>query len=237
MSNLEIIGAGFGRTGTHSLYLALNKLGYKTHHMVEVMRDETGLQDPAVWTHAYDHPNSPETNWSKVYSSYTAAVDFPTCSFYEELMALSPNAKVILTVRSAESWYKSVTNTIFKFYMKKEGEEEPMVLPGHMGEVLRMMAHTAMGGLLERDSSKLYDKEYMCRVFDEHVEQVKKTVPAERLLVLELGHGWEPLCEFLGKPIPDEPYPVTNSTEEFQGRSQKFREELKASAQKAETPA
>ncbi|KAI9303281.1 P-loop containing nucleoside triphosphate hydrolase protein [Cunninghamella echinulata] len=204
---LEIIGAGFGRTATHSLRLALEKLGYKTHHMVTLMPDET--QDPGVWVRAYDDPNH-EDEWEKVYGDYQAAIDYPTCTFYKELSERYPEAKVILTVRSPESWFKSIHNTIFKDY-----EERNKHLTGHRKAVVDMVKHTAMGGILETEPEKLHDEAYMCKHFTDHIEEVKRTIPKERLLIMNLGDGWDILCPFLGKPIPDEPYPVSNSTKDF----------------------
>ncbi|KAI8059000.1 P-loop containing nucleoside triphosphate hydrolase protein [Gongronella butleri] len=210
---LEVIGAGFGRTGTHSLYLALNKLGYNTHHMIEVIKNED--QDVNVWNHAQDHPNSPGTNWDSVYNGYDAAVDFPTCMFYKELLDKNPDAKVILTVRSAESWYKSICNTIFSFYMT---DDPPTFSDDHIGDALKMARHCTFDGVLERDHRNIRNKELMCELFEKHNAEVIKTVPADRLLIMNLGEGWEPLCKFLGKPIPKEEYPKSNSTENFLGR-------------------
>lgn len=53
------------------------------------------------------------------------------------------------------------------------------------------------------------------RRFIEHNEEVKRTVPADKLLVFEVKQGWEPLCEFLGVPVPDEPFPHVNDTQSF----------------------
>ncbi|ORX53563.1 hypothetical protein DM01DRAFT_1305790 [Hesseltinella vesiculosa] len=227
---LEVIGCAPGRTGTFSLHLALNRLGYKTHHMKEV-----GMhgQDTTAWIKAYDHPGTfGAEGWDKVYEGYDAAVDYPTVDFYKgkntgqvtivsstsslELMEVYPNAKLILTIRSPESWYKSVCNTIFKHYLGSE--EEFVYPPGQRGQILRLVTHTAMGGLLRKDRQKLKDEKYICDLYRKHNEEVIKTVPPERLLIMQLGEGYEKLCPFLGKPIPDEPYPNSNSTEEFQAR-------------------
>ncbi|ORZ04358.1 P-loop containing nucleoside triphosphate hydrolase protein [Absidia repens] len=205
---LEIIGAGFGRTGTMSLHIALEKLGYPTHHMVKLMQDET--QDPEVWARAYDNPDNHEDEWEKVYGKYTAAVDWPTCTFYKELSERYPDAKVILTVRTPESWYKSMHNTIFK--QASKGVDDS---PTHVANVFNMTKHIFLNGVLENDPEKIHDQEYLCGVFRDHIAEVKRTIPADRLLVFELGSGWEPLCKFLNKDIPDEPYPVTNNSEEF----------------------
>ncbi|ORX53566.1 hypothetical protein DM01DRAFT_1336109 [Hesseltinella vesiculosa] len=210
---LEVIGAGFGRTGTTSLWAALDKLGYKTHHMRTLFMDDT--QDVTVWENAFENPGSPDTDWEKVYSQFTAAVDHPTANFYKELSEVYPDAKVILTVRSAESWIKSVRNTIFKHF---ETDEFP---PGHLGNVMRMTRKTSFGGdlLTVEGKAKIADDAYMTKLFNDHIEEVKRTISADRLLVLNLGDGWEPLCHFLGKAVPDEPYPKTNSTEEFTERA------------------
>ncbi|KAI8098787.1 P-loop containing nucleoside triphosphate hydrolase protein [Halteromyces radiatus] len=214
---LEVIGAGFGRTGTMSLHHALDKLGYRTHHMVRLMSDPN--QDPSVWSRAYDDPEHHEDEWESVYGKYTAAVDWPTATFYKELSEKYPDAKVILTVRSAESWYKSMHNTVFK-HVSSNRES----VSKHNDAVVAMVRHTILGGILEKDVDKIHDEKYICQLFNDHVEQVKRTIPADRLLVLNLGDGWEPLCRFLGKDIPDEPYPSTNTGDDFNRLVEEFKQ-------------
>jgi hypothetical protein len=70
-------------------------------------------------------------------------------------------------------------------------------------------------GALEREPAKKYDKKFLCELFNNRIEEVKRIIPAHRLLVLEIGSGWEPLCQFLGKEVPDEPYPRTNDRDAF----------------------
>ncbi|KAI8098789.1 P-loop containing nucleoside triphosphate hydrolase protein [Halteromyces radiatus] len=207
-SSLQVIGAGVGRTGTMSLQAALNKLGYKTHHCSNLYGDET--QDPGVWLRAFEHPDTHDDEWDKVYGDYTAAVDFPTAVFYKELSKKYPEAKFILTIRSPESWYESMKKTVFK--------QITHVLQGHKEAVRRMLKYIMLDGVMDEDGiPKTEDKEYMYRLFNEHNERVKQTIPADRLLIMNLGDGWEPLCQFLDKPIPDEPYPHTNSSENYAG--------------------
>ncbi|KAI8066490.1 P-loop containing nucleoside triphosphate hydrolase protein [Gongronella butleri] len=208
---LEVIGAGFGRTGTYSLYKALEELGYTTHHMSVLVGDPT--QDATKWSRAYKKEDFAPEEWHEVYKTWTAAVDWPTCEFYKELSEVYPNAKVILTVRSPESWYKSMCNTIFKLYHKRL--DENYAYEGHMGSVSKMLVDIALDGAL-LDHDRMSDEKYICSLFQKHVDEVIRTIPADRLLVLELGSGWEPLCSFLGKPVPDKPYPRTNSSDEFQ---------------------
>ncbi|CAO3617885.1 unnamed protein product [Cunninghamella blakesleeana] len=205
---LQVIGAGFGRTSTHSLYLALEILGYNTSHMVNLGNNEN--YDLNIFNRAFDDPNH-EDEWEKIYGDYQAAVDFPICVFYKELSEKYPDAKFILTVRSAESWFKSIHKTIFKDFKEQRRE-----LKGRRKEIYDMLLHVCFGGILEKDEDKMFDEAYMCKIFNDHIEDVKRTIPKERLLIMNMGDGWKPLCEFLEKPVPDQPYPVSNSSVDFE---------------------
>ncbi|KAL0084758.1 P-loop containing nucleoside triphosphate hydrolase protein [Phycomyces blakesleeanus] len=205
---LKIIGAGFGRTGTNSLRLALETLGYRTHHMIKALSDIT--QDPLVWERAFNDPENHPDEWESVYGNYDAAIDWPTVTHYKELMKKYPDAKIILTTRSAESWYKSMNNTIFMKMHSNYVEE----LPEHPRLFLKSQQKIMLNGYLKDDLSKSHNKEELCRMFEEHNEEVKRLVPPEKLLVLELGEGWDRLCEFLGVSVPGTPYPNTNSSGE-----------------------
>lgn len=174
--------------------------------MVELFADPT--EDVGVWLRAYDDPNH-EDEWEKVYGNFDAAVDVPTCVFYKELSERYPDAKVILTRRSADSWYKSVENTIYKSLQADFSDK-----PEQVKKAPAMVAHVLMGGVLERER-EFKDKEHICALHDKHNEEVIKTIPADRLLILDLGEGWERLCKFLDKDVPNEPYPLSNSTADY----------------------
>lgn len=106
--SLKIIGAGLGRTGTTSLKAALERLGFgPCYHMMEVFPRPEHL---VLWLAA--HRGEP-VEWEDVFGDYQAAVDWPSCTFYRELMRRYPEAKVLLSVRDPEQWYKSVLNTIY----------------------------------------------------------------------------------------------------------------------------
>ena len=106
---LKIIGAGFGRTGTLSLKVALEDLGFgPCYHMTEVFQHPEHAKE---WlAAAKDQPQ----DWNKLFAGYQATVDWPGCSFYAELMEVYPDAKVILTVRDPEKWHDSVVNSIYQ---------------------------------------------------------------------------------------------------------------------------
>lgn len=199
---LSIIGAGFGRTGTYSVKLALEALGFgPCHHMADVLASPAQL---AMWRAAAD---GSLPDWETAYDGYKSAVDWPTSYFWRELAEAYPGAKILLTVRSPESWYRSFSQTI-----------EPLILPGNDPQSLgvKVIAARILGG-------RLRDPEHAMDVFRRHNEEVKAAFGRDRLLVYETGEGWEPLCAFLGVPVPDMPFPATNTTEEFQQRMHKPR--------------
>lgn len=195
---LEVVGAGVGRTGTHSLKNALeNLLGGTCHHMIEVIMNHP--EEIPLWTAAID---GEQIDWDALMQPYTAQVDWPGASFWPELSAANPDALVILSVRDPDAWYTSCTNTIFA------GMTE-MAAGGFewMGALLRLFA--------DRFSDQLDDKEAMVEAYEKHNAAVRAAVPKERLLEWTTADGWEPICERLGVPVPAEPFPKVNTTDEF----------------------
>lgn len=196
---LSVFSAGFGRTGTMSLKLALEQLGFgPCHHMIEVI--ENGDVQVPLWNEAL----AGRADFATIYAGYGAAVDWPTAAFWQELAAAYPDAKVILSSRSAESWYNSISETILATVWDKASWPPPAV------EWFKMVSK-----VLERSLGDARDKDSIIAAFEAHEASVKAAIPAERLLVHSAKDGWAPLCAFLGVPVPDEPYPRTNTKEEF----------------------
>jgi hypothetical protein len=194
---LAVVGAGVGRTGTHSLKLALEQLlDAPCHHMVEVLGDPT--QVPA-WIDAID---GRPVDWSAMLARYRAIVDWPGGSFWPELSAAYPDALVLLSVRDPEGWYRSASNTIFLTFDNMSPE-----VGSWMEALLKLFR--------DRFSDRFDDPTAMMDAFVRHNDAVRAEVPADRLLEWSLGDGWEPICERLGLPVPAEPFPVTNTTDEF----------------------
>lgn len=206
---MRVIGAGYGRTGTASLKRALETLGFgPCHHMEEVIKHPS---DVATWERA---GAGEKVDWKAFMSSWGSSCDFPSSMYYRELMEAFPEAKVILTVRSAESWYASMSETIVPMLTRFPNSLVVPWLP-YISAPGRTMKHTKLKReLLDRFA----DKAHVTKQFDAHVEEVKRVVPAERLLVFEVKEGWEPLCAFLGVPVPSEPFPRVNDTAEFKKR-------------------
>src|SRR5258708_6469763 len=105
---LEIIGAGFGRTGTLSLCTALNQLGYPCYHMLEVLQNKANKSHLAFWRCVGNAPAGTHFDWEKIFARYKASLDFPACCVWRDLVAAYPHAKVILTLhpRGPEAWYE-----------------------------------------------------------------------------------------------------------------------------------
>lgn len=202
---LKVVGAGFGRTGTTSMKAALEQIGFgPCYHMFEVF--EHGFAD--TWQQIADG-GTPD--WDAVFKGYAATVDWPACNNYAELAAKYPHAKVLLTRRPAEDWYRSCMNTIFVGMIKGPNPDAPAANKAMLRMVTKLIAENTFGG-------DLTDKDNAIRIYEAHNQQVIDTIPADRLLVYEVGEGWDRLCAFLGVPVPDTPFPKTNTTEEFRER-------------------
>jgi hypothetical protein len=199
---LGVIGSGLGRTGTKSLQTALNMLGVgPCYHMIEVF---TRPEAMALWIEA----GAGRPDWNAIFQGYGATVDYPSAAFWRELAAYYPDARIIHTVRDPESWFESTQATIFS----PESAAAKAIASGEgpMADFLLSFAGPLAG--------RLHDKDFLIDHFNRHTEEVLAAIPPERLLVYQAGEGWEPLCRFLGVPVPDAPYPSENSRENFIGR-------------------
>ena len=196
---LEVIGAGWGRTATNSLKLALEQLGYGTcHHMWEVAHDQDRLVP--LWNAAID--GAP--NWPALFEGNRSAVDWPTAGYWRELAAFYSDAKIVMTTRSAESWFNSISETILKVI------DDPDALPEAARPVTRMARRVVTQSMGED-----WSREALMARFRAHEAAVQEHLSADRLLVFSPTDGWGPLCEFLGKPVPDAPFPRSNARDEF----------------------
>jgi Sulfotransferase domain len=206
--SIQVIGAGLGRTGTLSLKAALEELGFaRCYHPLKVF---ASMDQARTWDAA---ARGEPVDWDRLFAGYRATVDLPGCVFYRELMENYPEAKVILTVRDPERWYDSVRQTIL--FASDTFPKWALLLSPRMLVFQRM---------LDRLWDRLFrgrfeDRAFAIDVFNRHNEQVRRDVPADRLLVYEIGQGWGPLCAFLGVPVPEgKPFPHLNDAAEFRAR-------------------
>ncbi len=194
---LKVIGAGLGRTGTLSLKLALEHLGFgPCYHMSEVF---AGVRrNLPLWVAA----GRGQPDWDAIFDGYLSTTDYPGCTYWRELAEHYPDAKVVLSTRDPDSWFDSVSNTIF------HPDHLAAFNEGEMGEFMR-------GIIVDVFGDRIADRSYMTDYFRRWEAEVVSALPPERLLVHRAKDGWEPLCAFLGVPVPTQPYPRVNSTEDM----------------------
>ncbi len=197
---LDVIGAGFGRTGTASLKVALEHLGFgPCHHMFEVVARPELLP-------RWERVVAGETiDWDVVLDGYRSTVDWPGCAYWQELMAAYPHAKVILTVRDPDSWYDSAYDTIYQ--PNVEPEAEKWDAPPALRRMRSMVDKLIWEGTFD---GRFGERAHAIGVFDEHNAAIRRSVPSDRLLVYRVDQGWAPLCDYLGVAIPAEPFPHIN---------------------------
>jgi hypothetical protein len=197
---VQVIGAGFGRTGTLSLKGALQAIGFDPcYHMIETFERPDQC---ALWLQA---ERGEPVDWLALLAGYRATVDWPGCRFYRQLMEAFPKAKVILTVRDPESWYDSVNATI---HTRPAGRE-----PQRDDDIRTQMVRAVVWeGSLD---GRFDDRMAAIDIFRRHIDEVKHTVPADRLLAFEVRQGWGPLCDFLDVERPAAPFPHLNETKVF----------------------
>lgn len=208
---MKVIGAGFGRTGTASLKAALERLGLgPCYHMSAVIAEPRRVRQ---WL---DVGEGRSADWDALFAGFASALDWPAASYWRELAAHYPDAKVILTVRDPDRWYDSVSSTIFARALAERRR-----LPLRRRLVRRLVARRspdfalyprmARATITDRlFDGRIDDRDHVLAVYHRHIAEVKAEIPPERLLVFDARDGWAPLCAFLDVPVPDEPYPQSN---------------------------
>ena len=210
---LNVIGAGLGRTGTHSTQLALNQLGLPCYHMTEVILNKDNKSHLDFWRKVANSPPGTQHDWSQVFAKYAATIDNPGCCVWRELMAAYPDAKVLLTLhpRGAEAWYESTMETIY--FTESAWQFKVLELLTPFGRKLGDMSRKLIWG--RTLNGVMGDKGKAVARYNAYVNEVKAAVPPEKLLIFKVTDGWEPLCAFLGVGAPDTKFPNVNDRAEF----------------------
>lgn len=210
-NTLKVIGFGYPRTGTMSLKHALEMLGFgPCYHMIEVFRRPA---DAKFWTDAWQKHTAAapadSIDWQRGFSGFQSTTDCPASGFWKRLLDEFPDAKYILTERDPESWYSSFRNTVF------QAMSQPEKATDEHRDVQTMAKTLILDGLFE---GRFEDKDFAIEKLLDYSRQIRLAVPADRLLVMDISEGWQPLCEFLDVPIPDDNFPCSNTQTEFQNR-------------------
>jgi len=198
---LQVVGAGLGRTGTHSLKLALEQLlGTRCYHMIEVFGRPDDIR---VWQRAID---GEPPDWRAFFADFGAAVDWPVAGCWAEISAAFPDALVLLSTRDTDEWWASASHTIFDVARRGEPPDDPVMV-----ELVAMI-----GDMFDRRFTPGWRDEATAKAaYEEHNRTVRAAVPGDRLLEWHPGDGWAPICAALEVPVPSEPFPHVNTTSEF----------------------
>lgn len=183
-----------------SLKAALEYLGYgPCYHM------KVALTHPWQLRFFLRAKAGKKVDWRRFLKRYRSAIDWPVSDFYRELSGIYPDATVILTVRDPEEWYESMLNSIhpvmdaFPFWFPKD---------------VKKVHHDIIWN--GRFKGYFTDRTRAIDIFNQYIGEVRSAFPAERILVFDVREGWEPLCRFLGVPVPpDKEFPHKNDTRQF----------------------
>lgn len=194
---------------------ALNMLGLSCYHSIYFF---SNIRDCEKWNVAQDakffKKGTPFTRreWDQLLGSYSAiSADPPAIAFAEELIEIYPEAKVILVEREIESWFKSFDGAVIRHTWSKSLNLVASCDPYLLGPVRDCHRRWTQGWMGANNEKEMQDNAR--QAYKDHYALVRRVTPKERLLEYKLGSGWEPLCEFLGKPVPDMPFPHVNDQE------------------------
>lgn len=208
---MKLIGAGLPRTATLTQRAALEILGLAPcYHMQNVFAD---MSEVGRWRDVLDGKLSA----AEILDGYPAMVDWPGSDHYRELMEAYPDAKVLLSVRDGEAWAKSMQQTIWGLFyddtLIRHVSDARMKVDPIWNTYIEMMKEMwRRTQLLDGEATTL---EFMAKAMERFNDEVRAAVPAEKLLEWSPKDGWEPLCAFLGVPVPDVPVPHVNDTDQF----------------------
>lgn len=222
---MRILCLGMARTGTLSTYTALNKLGYHTYHMSEVMkRPRTNL---SLWSEAYEAKYDGKgkawgrEEFDKMLGDYDALLDVPCIAFVEELVAAYPDAKVLLTNRDVDAWLQSINSTFgvaFSWPSWNWVADWDQSLAGPFVSFSKLYMPKMFGYEREHFGTKIDYTSAQSparQAYFDHYALVRKTVPKDRLLEFRVQDGWAPLCAFTGDAVPEGDFPRVNDSRMF----------------------
>jgi Sulfotransferase domain len=210
---MQLIGVGFGRSGTMSLKAALEELGAgPCFHMIDLITGDSRDRDIPYWVKI---ANREPVDWDEVFEPWESTVDWPACSRWEELIEVFPDVPVLLNHRDFDGFYRSVENTILAV---KEAAHAGQLAP----DTNRPPPSPEVWGVIEKlvwqgdFQGRFRDRDWVADMYHERIETIRDTVPPDRLVEWEVGvDGWGPLAEALGVETPDKPFPHLHCTAEF----------------------
>ncbi|KAK5996010.1 hypothetical protein PT974_04433 [Cladobotryum mycophilum] len=209
---VQVLCLGMCRTGTTSLLETLTQLGYTPIHMQHIIEntDRKRLWIEAIESTFIDQKPYGRAEFDILLQGFDATLDIPAAIFAEQLVKAYPEAKVILTTRSVDSWIRSMNNTVWQHFRWPSYRILSYIEPEFMGTIIKLLDL-----IFYVHSKNKYDGPEAEQAFLAHNQRVREMVPAKNLLELSPPFDMEKLCGFLDKPLPSSSYPHVNNKEEF----------------------
>jgi hypothetical protein len=215
--SLLVLAAGMPRTGTTSLKTALQQLGFgPCMHMEDLFQDGWRTD---MWQQIFLHG---QTDFSTLFSGYQSTTDFPACLLYDRLLMEFPDLKIIVNYRDPNTWYESMLRTVYPAAMQIETQsdrlkEKARSVPGFEAVVKGLrLVHTHLlqgyfaGNFLDEESTKAR--------YREHYHRLNDVLPGAQFINYGVEQGWDPLCTFLGVPMPGGAFPHKNTRANFEAQ-------------------
>ena len=208
---ISVIGVGLGQTGTHSLSAALDILGFGECFHADRMLERRDVRAAKAWL---DIAEGKPARWNDIFQGYQSIASFPAWALYKEMLEQFPDARIVLTVRDKEEWFNDINAGDYAAF-----KADPWWLFS-VSPVKRVMKKLEDLLIIERKySGRLHDKKYALKVFEEHIQEVRRVVPEDKLLIFDVKEGWGPLCEFLNVTVPaNKPFPWLNDIPSVKAR-------------------
>ncbi|KAK4452490.1 P-loop containing nucleoside triphosphate hydrolase protein [Podospora aff. communis PSN243] len=219
---MEVLLLGFPRTGTSTMQSALEILGIgPVCHGPDIFLQSLDMDMALQGLEAKFLPQQAtcppfgRQEFDQLFWKYRAISDSPGCHFGPELMASYPDAKVVLVERDIDSWLQSYSGTVATVGFQRGIFYNLISLLSPIPAGRRTRVEQMLRTITRGAKSKEEVLQQICDIYREHYAEVREAAKPGQLLDYRLGDGWEPLCKFLGKPVPDVPFPHKNERAEF----------------------
>uniref|UniRef100_H2ZCE0 Sulfotransferase n=1 Tax=Ciona savignyi TaxID=51511 RepID=H2ZCE0_CIOSA len=201
---MKVIVAGMSKTGTKTMTSALVELGFNVHDYMEHFE-----YFEKEWTQILTSGGSTEL-FRKMYENVDAVSDLPACAFWDEILKACPDSKIVFTMReSEEKWWESMKNQ----QAENSSQLVNIMFLSPTGRRLFRYGSAIVKAVIGQDvnpTSKTLNEMLFKMAYRRHNAHVLQNAPKDQLLVFNFKDGWDPLCQFLGVPVPKIPFPHKN---------------------------
>ncbi|GAA49897.1 hypothetical protein CSKR_100908 [Clonorchis sinensis] len=209
----KVFVVGVDKTGTSFVKTLLQTLCLQPClHSSDLSASRTGIL--SEWVALADESDklARQKKLGKLLENYRFAAGFPVVAYLDDLLEMYPSAKFILTVREAEPWLATIRSTSLPRAYKNSDRrlvDSTLYVVGfkRLEQLNRRMFKRLFGPNVD-----LQDDNQVIQAYIRWNDYVRSVVPENQLLVYRVKDRWEPLCQFLGVPVPDKPFPNTQGS-------------------------